>query len=376
MIVQTLDIKDNCTGLFADGQFWFEDINNVASTSNVAWKHSPILEDERFTYIYPIAKTEDLSTYSTDPELFLSYREKLRAHRKAAISAKVSLVDTCFFDLIPQHQLKKWFEIKESCIKSVYTTIPRPPDYSILHKAHVLTTNISFQDLIFDDKKKRVKYNIFGSVTGRLTTTKDSVPVLTLKKEQRELLKPTNDAFVELDLNAAEVRMLMALSGKEQPTTDIHDHLNSKIFKNLISRAQFKERLFAWFYNPNSEDKVFNGFFDREAFASFYNFEDQQLVTPFGRRLTVEQRKAQNYLLQSTTSDQVLENVYMIQKILLGTKSKVAFTLHDSVVLDMAKEDAFLLADIKKQFESTRWGNFKSTCKIGANFGNLKELKI
>ena len=99
-------------------------------------------------------------------------------------------------------------------------------------------------------------------------------------------------------------------------------------------------------------------------------------MTPFGRRLTVEQRKAQNYLLQSTTSDQVLENVYMIQKILLGTKSKVAFTLHDSVVLDMAKEDAFLLADIKKQFESTRWGNFKSTCKIGANFGNLKELKI
>ena len=67
-------------------------------------------------------------------------------------------------------------------------------DYSILHKAHVLTQNISRQDITFGEKTGRVLYDIFGSATGRLTTKKKSIPVLTLKKEQRSLIKPQNDA--------------------------------------------------------------------------------------------------------------------------------------------------------------------------------------
>ena len=61
---------------------------------------------------------------------------------------------------------------------------------------------------------------------------------------------------------------------------------------------------------------------------------------------------------------------------LCGKKSKIAFTLHDSIILDMAKEDAIMLREIKEQFESTRWGKFPSTCKIGKNFGELKELAL
>ena len=57
-------------------------------------------------------------------------------------------------------------------------------------------------------------------------------------------------------------------------------------------------------------------------------------------------------------------------------KTTIAFTLHDSIILDMSKEDAIMLREIKKQFEKTRWGDFASTCKIGKDFGNLKELKI
>ena len=61
---------------------------------------------------------------------------------------------------------------------------------------------------------------------------------------------------------------------------------------------------------------------------------------------------------------------------LKSTKSKIAFTLHDSIILDMAKEDAIMIKDLKSQFNQTRWGNFVSTCKIGKTFGNLKELKV
>ena len=189
-------------------------------------------------------------------------------------------------------------------------------------------------------------------------------------------MRPQNDAFVELDLNAAEIRMLMALSGREQPRGDIHEWVVENVFNNAVERSQAKIELFAWLYNPSSSKSRFDQIFSRTIFRDFYLSENQELTTPFGRKLIVEERKAQNYLLQSTTSDQVLENAYKIQKMLKGTKSKIAFTLHDSIILDMSQKDVIMLRDIKKQFEETRWGSFTSTCKVGKTFGSLKELEI
>jgi hypothetical protein len=134
--------------------------------------------------------------------------------------------------------------------------------------------------------------------------------------------------------------------------------------------------LFAWLYNPSNSKSEFDQIFSRQIFRDFYFYDDNILTTPFGRRLPVEERKAQNYLLQSTTSDQVLENAYKIQKMLKTKKSTIAFTLHDSIILDMSQEDAIMLKEIKNQFEQTRWGKFMSTCKIGNTFGNLKELNL
>ena len=63
-------------------------------------------------------------------------------------------------------------------------------------------------------------------------------------------------------------------------------------------------------------------------------------------------------------------------KLLENRKSSVAFTLHDSVVLDFAKEDRDLVREIKNIFETTRYGQFLSTIQIGKNFGEMKELKF
>ena len=376
MILQTLDIQNNCKGVFQAGKFYLDDVDHITKRSNIAWKHSELLDEEKYQYLFLSLKDEDLSSYCDDPELFLSYRSKMEAHQKAASTAKVDLEEECFFDLLPKHQLHRWFELRQHALENILKTTVKQEDYDILHKAHVLTSNISRQDITFGSKRGRVIYDIFGSATGRLTTKRGSVPVLTLKKEQRELLKPQNDAFVELDLNAAEVRMLIALSGQAQPKGDIHEWVVKNVFKNNIERSQAKVELFAWLYNPSNLKSDLDKFFSRAIFRDFYFYEDKVLTTPFGRKLIVEERKAQNYLLQSTTSDQVLENAYKIQKMLNGKKSTVAFTLHDSIILDMSQKDATMLKDIKSQFEKTRWGNFMSTCKIGKNFGSLREIKL
>ena len=314
MILQTLDIKNNCKGIFHKGAFLFENLETITGEYSLAWKHSPMLKDENFRYLYLSLRDDDLLPYSQDTELYLTYRKKMESHHKAAIAAKVSLEEECFFDLLPEHQLTKWFNIKNQALENLYKSSAKSSDYDILHKAHVLTTNIAEQDIQFGTKKGRVIYNIFGSATGRLTTRRGSVPVLTLKKEQRELLTPQNDAYVELDLNAAEIRMLMALSGREQPQGDIHEWVVENVFNGEMERSKAKIELFAWLYNPSNSKSRFDKFFSRQIFRDFYISEDKLLTTPFGRKLVVEERKAQNYLLQSTTSDQVLENAYKIQK--------------------------------------------------------------
>ncbi len=364
--------------MFYRGKIVLNPDPSIYNDYNVNWKYSDkFFSDTTRTYIYVLLSNKhELSDFSSDPLAFLELQKQIGFHKKAAATAKIELDDACIFSVVPEHKLNKYFTLRQQALESAFDSLSRQGDYNILHKAHELVSVISRQNILYNNQKKKIYYNIFGSATGRLTTRRGSLPILNLKKEQRNLLTPQNDAFVELDLNAAEVRMLMALSGKDQPEGDIHEHLQQQIFGGWGRRSEFKERLFAWLYNPNSEDSVFDQYFSRETFRDFFTAEEEMLITPFGRHLQVEERKAQNYLLQSTTSDQVLENAYEIQQMLQGKKTKIAFTLHDSIVLDISQEDAIMLKDIKKKFEHTRWGNFKSTCKIGRNFGDLREIKI
>ena len=376
MILQTLDIKDNCKGIFHNGEFIFDNFHYLLDDYSVAWKHSTMLDDEKFKYLFLYEKSEDLSRYATHPSAYRRYKDKMHAHKKAALTAKVDLSEQCFFDVLPEHQLTKWFFLRDTALQRLHNTKQQESDYDILHKAHVLTTEINNQDIIFQDNLGRVSYDIFGSATGRLTTKKGSVPVLTLKKNQRALLRPRNDAYVEFDLNAAEIRTLLALSNKKQPAGDIHKWASEVVYENKYTREQTKIKLFSWLYNFSALDTQLDKFFSRQIFRDFFDSGKQVLRTPFGRNLAVDERKAQNYLLQSTTSDIVIQNAYKIMKMLKGKKSNVAFTLHDSIIVDMSREDSTMIKQIKQQFEETPWGDFVSTCKIGKNFADLKGIQI
>ena len=376
MIAEILDIQDNCKGIHLDGDFIVEPNKEDLLRFQEVWKYSPILEqDQEYIFLFLFTQGQDLETFSKDSESYKKIKNTIESHKKAAITAKLDLTNSCFFDVIPRHQLKNWFHHRAEALGQLSGRNSQE-DYEILHKIHVLTEQISRQNVSYSGRNGKIIYNMFGSQTGRLTTKKGSIPVLTLKKEQRSLLKPQNDVFVELDLNAAEIRMLMALSGKEQPEMDIHEWVSREVFSDEHTRDEIKIKVFSWLYNFSAPKSHLDEIFSRQIFRDFYDPETQQLTTPFGRKLIVEERKAQNYLLQSSTSDQVLENAYKIQKMLHGKKSQISFTLHDSIILDMDKKDAIMLKKIKDQFETTRWGRFVSTCKIGRTFGSLRSLDV
>jgi len=229
--------------------------------------------------------------------------------------------------------------------------------------------------MLVKNKSHYVSYNLFGTVTGRLTTQRDSNPILTMKAKFRELIKPTNDWLVSLDYNGAEVRTFLSLSGHEQPQEDIHGWNMRHLYGGSpVDRDEAKVRFFSTLYNVN--DMSLNGsVYSREGVLSEF-YKGGKVNTPTGRQIEVEQRKALSYLIQSTTSDLTLDRAVALDKALENTKSKVAFVVHDEVVLDIAEEDKEKIPELKAMFENNKLGNFMANTKAGKSYGKMMELKL
>jgi hypothetical protein len=221
---------------------------------------------------------------------------------------------------------------------------------------------------------KNINYNPWGSITGRLTTKPNSFPILTLPRSLRPALEPTNDLFVELDYNSAEMRTAIALAGAPQPPGDIHDHLKSEVFGDKYTRDQVKQKVFAWLYNPKSNNKKMQQFLDRDALLEQY-YDGAQVMTPFDRSIAVGESKALNYLVQSTASDLFLTQAMKIFSMLRSRRSHIAFCVHDSLVIDMSREDQPILEEVLSTFSETPLGEYKANVSIGKNFGHMRKIQ-
>lgn len=373
-IIQTLDIENNCRGIYCNKQFHFENEKEEIRDAKLAWSNSPLFDDDKkWTFLSIFLKGAKLEDYSTDQGFLRSTNSQIEAQKHAALTAKIDFSELCFYEIMPDHLLHRWFSLRDQAMTSILESVPKPRDYDILHKIHVLVSDISSRHLTVGGLEERVKYNMFSSATGRLATGRDSYPILNIHKSERSSITPKNDLFLELDLNGAEIRTLLGFSGVEQPDEDIH-LWNMKEMPPWTKRSEAKEKFFAWLYNPKAENSMYEKFYNKKAYLEHFNGE--VVKTPYGRELQVDERKALNYLLQSTTSDIVLENSYKIMRLLKNKRSKVAFTMHDSVILDFAKEDHHMVKEIKDIFERNLFGKFLSTIHIGKNFGNLKEINI
>jgi DNA polymerase I-like protein with 3'-5' exonuclease and polymerase domains len=88
------------------------------------------------------------------------------------------------------------------------------------------------------------------------------------------------------------------------------------------------------------------------------------------------ERTALNYIIQSTCAENVLRQMIKISNYLKGSKSYVAFPIHDSIVLDLSVEDKERLPELLNIFSNTELGKFKVNVSVGTNFGNLKKLEV
>ena len=389
MLFQAIDDKSECIGIYADGKLHFEDFPDGLTRT---WRYTGSQGTEvEYAWIY--ADGSDPKTVCPDEyaqELAATER-KLRAYRKTFKIAKVDLNDHCIFDLVPHDFLKRFCEVKNRITEHVFETCAKPANYQhlcdvekLLHKIRYNKLNLSTIDcrhlmLSTLDRKKAqdlvksyryIDYNLFGTVTGRLTTRPGSFPILTLKKEFRKLLRPHNDLFVALDYNGSEVRAILGLAGQDQPDYDIHDWNVRNVFANALTRAEAKVEFFGWLYTSLEHPELGEIYDKAKVLDEWYNGE--YITTPYQRKISVDDFRALNYLIQSTTADRVLSKAVIIDKMLEDRKSFVSHILHDEIVVDFSDEDRDIIMDVKAVFED----GYLATMKAGKNYFELSELGL
>ena len=106
------------------------------------------------------------------------------------------------------------------------------------------------------------------------------------------------------------------------------------------------------------------------------HYANNVVENPYGRKIDSDMHHALNYLIQSTTSDVLLRRMIAISEKLKDRKTHVAFSIHDSIVLDLCNEDRDLLLEVIEEFSKTELGDFKVNVSVGKDFGNMKALNI
>tara|TARA_R110000824_G_scaffold179668_1_gene359956 strand:+ start:2149 stop:3351 length:1203 start_codon:yes stop_codon:yes gene_type:complete len=400
MLFQLIDNKQQCPSIYMDHNIISKpDYNTLSKT----WKYNSVLKDHNIKYGSLYAQGKNLDQCC--PDILRGDWDKVKqkhfAYIKSFEEAKVKFNDYCFYDLVPETFVKEYFEIKSQITNHVLDSYEKPDNYDFLIKLSELLSQIENNKLNIDlsaldnklyelrtrkfkEKLAQVRpyisYNVFGTITGRLTTKKDSFPILTLDKNYRNVVMPTNDWFVELDFNAAELRCLLSLNNQPQPEEDIHEW-HGKIFNKLLdrtmSREEIKRKIFGWLYGPPNASlgiPEVQKYYDKEkALQNYWNGEE--VINPFGRKVKADKFHALNALIQSTTSDTFLRRAVAVNKLLAGRNSFTMGLIHDSMVIDFDRKDKDILENLIKEFGNTDLGIFKVNTSVGTSFGNMAKLR-
>jgi hypothetical protein len=390
MFFSKIDSKNNCKSIFSDNKV-FSDYNK---SMKYTWTYQEDLpQGVKFVKLFCGGKDYLELLPKRDADDYKILNSKIKNILKSYSICGYDPRGFCLDELIEKSFIEDFFHLKNKAMELAVKNYPEPKNYAQLEKIERLVHFISKRSLRLDLSdvymaandnriKKIIKryssgpahihYNTFGTVTGRLSTTPSSFPILTLNKEYRKMIKPNNGVFIEFDYNAFELRVLTALLGREQPKEDMHDWNIKNIFRGIGTRSEAKQRIFAWLYNPNSEDYLLSREYDREGLLKKY-FSNGKIITDFDREIEADDYHALNYLIQSTASDLFLEQVYKVFEILEknNCQSYVSMLIHDSMILDFDRKDYALLNEIKNTFKQTRYGDFKLNIQVGKSLGDL-----
>ena len=393
MLFQTFDDKEECISVFAKNRL----IKSLPLNLSKTWSYAEYLKGHNIQYAQLYCKGQSLNEVCPThiEKEWEKVNNKLKAFYRASQEAKLDLSEHCFFDMVPEAFLRDYAAVKNKICNYVFQNYQKPLTYDFSLELAKVLTEIKNRKLNIDEgalnnrlaeykvrefvKKIRrtpayISYDAFKTKTGRLSTFSSSFPILTMHRDYRKVITPNNDWLVEFDFNAAELRVMLGLLGLQQPKEDIHEWNMKNVFEGVTDRKIAKKNIFAWLYG-SKKDKNIESVYNRAAIKQKY-WDGQYVNTIFNRQIEADDFHSINYTIQSTAADLFLRQMIKVWKLLEGKKSYVAFSLHDSLIIDFSDEDQQMINEIKEVFANTSLGKFKVSANAGKNFGEMRKLNI
>jgi len=370
LVFSIIDDKTDCASVFASGKI---QKNIKPRFLSKTWTYNEKLEGIPIEYaeIYCGGKTIKQVCPPELHDVFQEAEEKKRHFERSFETAKVKLEDVCFYDLVPEWFIKQYFEIQNKIIENVFETYQKPKNHDFLVKLLKLTSEIEKYEINhkLPHYQNRTLYNIYGAITGRFGLKPHSFPILNLMKEKRSSIFPNNDFFMSLDFNGAEIRTALGLLEKPQPSRDIYE-----AFMYLFpgkTRDETKKEILSLWYNSNEEVHL-KEIIEKDKFIQKF-WDGERIYSLMGREIKCDREHVIPYMNQATTAELVFDRCCEIQELLRTKQTKIAFIIHDEVILDMPGEEKHLIPEIRQIFSNTKLGQFVVRCKTGLNLGEMKE---
>ena len=130
MLFQTLDDKKECVGIYCDGELSFD--NELPVDLEKTWSYSAFLKDMDVEYakLYCEGKTLDNVCPEHLRDRWEAVSNKLKAFIKSFGTSRVSLNESCFFDLVPKKFLLEFCYTKDLICQHVFENYEKPPNYA------------------------------------------------------------------------------------------------------------------------------------------------------------------------------------------------------------------------------------------------------
>ena len=103
-------------------------------------------------------------------------------------------------------------------------------------------------------------------------------------------------------------------------------------------------------------------------------WDGKQVKNFYKRKIQSDEYHSLNYIIQSTCSDLIMDRASKINAMLRDVESRIAFIIHDSVVLDCSKSDSKMINNIVSEFSDTPFGTFMTNVSAGQSFGEMKKI--
>ena len=213
----------------------------------------------------------------------------------------------------------------------------------------------------YKNKLRLTRYNRLATKTGRLTV-KSGPEILTLKKEQRNILVSQwedDGHIVSIDFKALEPRVLLYYLNNKTSLGDIYQDINNDLFSGKFKRDAIKEAVISTLYGISSKSLSYkHGMSDDETEELMNSIKLKFQIKKFGDKVTKELKDNGclynaygrridsgdspthvliNHFIQSTASDAALLGFRNIIKNLPVMSSPI-FLLHDALVIDVHKK--------------------------------------